>query len=68
MKSFLYGVGRLLRDEQGANGVEYALLAGLIAIAFVAGAGFLGTNINNYLQALGSCVASAPSAGSCPTP
>ena len=68
MKSFLYGARRFLRDEEGANGVEYAMLAGLIAIAFVAGATFLGANLNNYLNIIGSCVASAPSAGSCPTP
>ena len=68
MKSLLDGLRRLLRDEQGANGVEYAMLAGLIAIAFVTGASFLGTNINAFLKAISDCVASAPSAGSCPTP
>src|SRR3972149_3976030 len=35
MKSFMRGVRRFCRDEQGAQGVEDALLAGLIAIAFI---------------------------------
>ena len=62
MKSVLNGVRRFLREEEGANGVEYALLAGLIAIAFVVGASFLGQNLNNFLHAVGGCIASPTSA------
>ncbi len=57
-------VRRFLREEEGANGVEYALLAGLIAIAFVVGAGALGTNLNTFLNNIASCVAS-PSNTNC---
>ncbi len=60
-------VRRFLREEEGANGVEYALLAGLIAIAFVAGAGLLGTNLNAFLNYVGQCV-SNPSTGTCGSP
>ncbi len=60
-------VRRFMREEDGANGVEYALLAGLIAIVFVVGASFLGTNLNNFLHYVGACVAS-PSAGNCGSP
>ena len=64
MKSVLKSVRRFLREEEGANGVEYALLAGLIAIAFVVGAGFLGQNLNNFLNAVGNCV-KGPTPGAC---
>jgi len=60
-------VRRFWREEEGANGVEYALLAGLIAIVFVTGAGLLGTNLNNFLNYVGNCVR-APSAAACGTP
>ncbi len=56
MKQFLQGLHRLLHEEQGATGIEYAMLASLIAIAFVAGATILGTNLNNYLQYVADCV------------
>ncbi len=64
---FAYGVQRFLREEEGSNGVEYALLAGLIAIVFVAGAGLLGTNLNNFLNYVGTCV-SDPSTAACGNP
>ncbi len=60
-------VRRFLREEEGANGVEYALLAGLIAIAFVVGAGALGTNLNTFLNNVATCVAT-PNVGNCTAP
>lgn len=57
MKSFLSGIKRFLQNEEGANGVEYALLAGLIAVAFIIGAGLLGTNLNLFFTQLANCVA-----------
>ncbi len=56
MKELLDGLRRLLHGEQGATGIEYAMLAGLIAIAFVAAATTLGTNLNIYLQYVADCV------------
>jgi pilus assembly protein Flp/PilA len=38
-------VARFLNDESGAAAIEYALIAGLIALAIVGGAGALGTKI-----------------------
>ena len=38
---------RLLRDERGANAIEYALIAGLIAIAAIAAFQNLGSSITN---------------------
>jgi pilus assembly protein Flp/PilA len=51
------GIRRFLKDENGANGVEYALLAGLIAVAFIVGAGLLGTNLNTFFNNLAACIA-----------
>jgi pilus assembly protein Flp/PilA len=44
MKNLVF---RFLNDESGAAAIEYALIAGLIALAIVTGAGLLG-------QALGT--------------
>ena len=54
MKSF---IKRFMQDESGANGVEYALLAGLIAVAFIIGAGALGTNLTTFFTQIAACVA-----------
>ena len=62
MKSFFSGIQRFLRDEEGANGVEYALLAGLIAVAFIIGAGLLGTNLNTFFTNLANCIANPQNA------
>lgn len=67
MNKFAAAVERFLRDEEGANGVEYALLAGLIAIAFVVGAGALGTELNTFFDNVSKCV-KTPSQATCSTP
>ncbi len=38
---------KVVHEELGATAVEYGLIAGLIAIAIVAGATLLGTNLND---------------------
>jgi pilus assembly protein Flp/PilA len=43
-------VMRLLTEESGADATEYALLAGLIAIALIVGAKTLGTKINDVFN------------------
>ena len=67
MKRFAVGVTRFLRDEEGANGVEYALLAGLIAIAFVTGASALGLSLNNFFTSVSLCMAT-PTLANCSAP
>ena len=39
-----------LKDEEGQVGIEYALIAGLIALAFVVGATAVGTSINTAME------------------
>lgn len=67
MKTVVKATRRFLREESGANGVEYALLAGLIAIAFVVGAGALGTSLNTFLNNVSTCV-STPNQTNCSAP
>ncbi len=46
-------VARFVKDESGATAIEYGLIAALIAVAIIAGAGALGTAINDkfvYIQ------------------
>ncbi|WP_117192985.1 Flp family type IVb pilin [Rhizobium terrae] len=37
---------RFLKDESGATAIEYGLIAALISVALIAGAGTLGTSLN----------------------
>ena len=41
---------RFLKDESGATAIEYGLIAALIAVAIIAGAGALGTQLNTTFQ------------------
>lgn len=40
---------RFVRDEEGANAAEYALVLALVAIAIIGGATLLGQNIDTSL-------------------
>jgi pilus assembly protein Flp/PilA len=39
-------------DESGATAIEYGLIAALIAIAIIVGAGALGTSLNDKFQGI----------------
>ncbi|MET0546651.1 MAG: Flp family type IVb pilin [Caulobacterales bacterium] len=41
---------RLLRRQDGATAIEYALIAGLISLAIVAGATTIGGNLSTGFQ------------------
>jgi pilus assembly protein Flp/PilA len=51
-------VTRFIKEEEGADAVEYALVIALIALAIVAGATFMGGEISNKLSAVGGKVCS----------
>lgn len=53
MKLFI----KLMKDEDGATAIEYALIASLIAVAIIAGANSLGQTINNRFNAVATNVA-----------
>ena len=40
-------VKRFVKDDSGATAIEYGLIAALIALAIVVGAGSLGNSLNN---------------------
>ena len=45
-------VRRFLACEDGATAIEYGLIASLVAVAIIAGAGALGNNLNNTFNNL----------------
>jgi pilus assembly protein Flp/PilA len=50
---------KLWKETQGQDLVEYALAAGLVAVAAVATMGTLGADVSNAFSAIGSIIASA---------
>ena len=49
-------VNRFVREDSGQDLIEYLLLGTLIAIVVVTGAGFLGTELNDWYSKMGSWV------------
>ena len=43
---------RFLKDESGATAIEYGLIAALIAVAIIAGAGALGTQLDAQFEGI----------------
>ena len=52
---------RFVREEQGQDLIEYALLAGLISLAATVGITALGTSLNLKFTGLGTTVTNAGS-------
>lgn len=49
---------RFVKDESGATAIEYGLIAALIALAILVGAGALGNNLNNKFNTIATKIAS----------
>lgn len=47
-------IARFVKDESGATAIEYGLIAALIALAIITGAGALGNAINGKFTAIGT--------------
>ncbi len=45
-------LNRFINDESGATAIEYGLLAALIAVAIIAGATLLGSELNDLFLAI----------------
>jgi pilus assembly protein Flp/PilA len=56
MKNLKNGLLRFWNDTQGQDLVEYALAAGLVAVAAVACVPTLGTTVNNVFTKIGSII------------
>ncbi|QKC85880.1 Flp family type IVb pilin [Mesorhizobium sp. NZP2077] len=52
---------RFVKDESGATAIEYGLIAALIALAIITGAGALGNAINAKFTAIGGTLNSSGS-------
>jgi pilus assembly protein Flp/PilA len=52
---------RFIRNESGATAVEYGLIAALIGVVIIAGAGALGTALNQKFTDIGNTVTNAGS-------
>ena len=50
----------LLRNESGANAVEYALFMALVAVFIIAGVILMATEIGNVFAATANCLGDAP--------
>lgn len=53
-------------DESGATAIEYGLIAALVAVAIIAGAGALGTGLNDLFGNVAKCIAASPVASGVP--
>jgi pilus assembly protein Flp/PilA len=54
-------IARFVKDESGATAIEYGLIAALIALAIITGAGALGNALNNKFTIIGNTLNNAPS-------
>ena len=52
-------IARFVKDESGATAIEYGLIAALIAVAIIAGAGFVGTSLNTKFGEISSKIDAA---------
>ncbi len=50
---------RFMKDESGATAIEYGLIAALISVAIIAGAGVVGTQLNTLFTNLGTKMTAA---------
>ncbi|MFC3108598.1 Flp family type IVb pilin [Undibacterium arcticum] len=53
-------IKKFMQDEEGAVAIEYALLAGLIALAIAAGATVLGKDICGVFKGIGDALMATP--------
>jgi pilus assembly protein Flp/PilA len=61
-------VRKPLGDERGAVAIEYGLLAALIAVAFFAGAQFLGESLTELFNEIGTFLTGIVPIGGAPAP
>lgn len=57
-------IRHFIRNEEGVTAVEYGLIAALVAVAIVAGAGTLGGGLDGFFQRVADCM-NTPSQAIC---
>lgn len=55
-----------LSREDGASAIEYGIIAGLIALAFIAAAGAVGTDLDKLLEKISDTLGGATAAPAAP--
>lgn len=50
---------RFRKDESGATAIEYGLIAALISLAIIAGAGLIGTRLDVIFRAIATALTPA---------
>ncbi len=50
---------KFIADDSGATAIEYGLIAALVAIAIIVGAGYLGNEMNEKFKEVGDTVKNA---------
>jgi pilus assembly protein Flp/PilA len=50
---------RFMKDESGATAIEYGLIAALISVALISGAGLLGEQLNTQFNDLSTKMTNA---------
>ncbi|MEQ1939828.1 Flp family type IVb pilin [Mesorhizobium sp. CN5-321] len=53
-------LSRFYKDESGATAIEYGLIAALIALAIIVGAGALGNALNSKFNAIATKLNAVP--------
>ena len=49
-------INRFAKDESGATAIEYGLIATLIGVAIIVGAGALGTKLNSVFSSIAGAI------------
>lgn len=52
-------IARFAKDESGATAIEYGLIAALIALAIIAGAGTIGNELGSKFNSIGNTLKTA---------
>jgi pilus assembly protein Flp/PilA len=52
-------IARFVKDESGATAIEYGLIAALIAMAIIAGAGLIGNELDAKFTEIGTALQDA---------
>ena len=56
-------ITRFIRDDQGQDLIEYALLGAFVSLAAIGGATFLGTGLQNWYNDIGAFIDGMPTTG-----
>lgn len=56
MSKFISAVKAFAADDNGVTAIEYGLIAALVGVAVITGAGFLGTSLGTLFNSIGTKV------------